>query len=204
VADRFLAWLAALPTLPTYLVLMALSALENIFPPVPADVAVALGAFLAQRGEVSAPLLGLLCWLSNTASSVWLYFLARAHGEALFRSGWGRKLLPPPAMAALQEAYDRHGAAGIFVSRFLPGVRAAVTPFAGVVGVPPLRALMPASLASGIWYAFLTALGSALGLNWEGVKRVLDDANQALGWLAAAATLAFALWLLRRARSRAG
>ena len=30
---------------------MALSALENVFPPVPADIAVALGAFLARRGE---------------------------------------------------------------------------------------------------------------------------------------------------------
>ena len=55
--DPFLSWLASLPTLPTYVVLMLLSALENVFPPVPADVAVALGAFLAQRGEVSAPLL---------------------------------------------------------------------------------------------------------------------------------------------------
>ncbi len=48
--DRFLDWVAQLPELLVYIVLMALSALENIFPPVPADVAVVLGAFLAQRG----------------------------------------------------------------------------------------------------------------------------------------------------------
>ena len=45
--------------------------------------------------------------------------------------------MPPEAIAALENAYARHGEAGIFFSRFLPGVRAAVTPFAGVVGMRP-------------------------------------------------------------------
>ena len=42
--ERFLDWLSALPTPLTYAVLALMSALENVFPPVPADVAVALGA----------------------------------------------------------------------------------------------------------------------------------------------------------------
>ena len=49
--ERLLDALASLPLVPTYLVLMALSALENVFPPVPADTAVALGAFLARREQ---------------------------------------------------------------------------------------------------------------------------------------------------------
>ena len=67
--DRFLEWVAQLPELLVYVVLMALSAIENVFPPAPADIAVVLGAFLAQQGLMSAPVLGVLCWLSNTASS---------------------------------------------------------------------------------------------------------------------------------------
>lgn len=200
--DRFLDWLAALPTLGTYVVLVVLSAVENVFPPVPADVAVALGAFLAQRGEVSAPLLGLLCWMANTGSSAWMYFLARRHGESFFREGWGRRLLRPEAMRALHDAYERHGVLGIFLSRFLPGVRAAVTPFAGVVGMPPLRALVPAASASAIWYALIIAAGSALGLSWSAVKALVDRANNALGIAALAATAFAAVWLWRRARAQ--
>ena len=94
-ADRVLATLAALPTLPTYLVLMLLSALENVFPPVPADVAVALGAFLSRHGKLSAPPLGLLCWLANTFSASWIYLFARSHGATFFRHGWDRRLAPP-------------------------------------------------------------------------------------------------------------
>lgn len=201
-ADAILDSLAGLPTVPTYLVLMFLSALENVFPPVPADVAVALGAFLAHRGEVSAPLLGLLCWGANTASSAGVYFLARAYGAAFFATGWRRSLLPPEAMDALHEAYARHGVAGIFFTRFLPGLRAAVTPFAGIAGVSPLRALVPAASASAIWYAFLTAAGATFGRNWEAVKGLLDSANRALAAAAVVATLLLGAYLWRLVRER--
>ena len=200
--DDLLDALAGLPTAPTYLALMALSALENVFPPVPADVAVALGAFLARRGEVSVVPLGILCWLANTASSAATYGLARRHGMSFFREGWGRWLMPPRVMEALEEAYARWGVAGIFVSRFLPGVRAAVTPFAGVVGMPAARALVPAAVASAIWYAFLVTAGSAVASNWEAVKALVGGANRVLGIAAAAATLAAAAWIWRRARRR--
>jgi len=205
--DRILDALASLPIVPTYLVLMVLSALENVFPPVPADTAVALGAFLARRGEVSVVPLAGLCWLANVGSAAWTYYFARTHGPAFFRDGWGRKLMTPGVMAALEEAYGRWGTVGIFLSRFLPGVRAAVTPFAGIAGLSPLRALVPAALASAIWYALLAAAGYTVAHNWEAVKSLVADTNRVLGLVALGAGAAFALWLWRRSRrhdSRSG
>jgi membrane protein DedA with SNARE-associated domain len=201
VLDRFLEWVAHLPELLVYVVLMALSAIENIFPPVPADVAVVLGAFLAQHGLTSAPLLGVLCWLANTASAAGMFFYARRRGRRFFESGWPAKLMPPEAMAAIETAYQRHGMLGIFVSRFLPGIRAAVTPFAGVVGMPPLRALVPAAAASAIWYAVLVGFGSFLGVNWKAARAILDDANRVLALISVAITVAIAVWLWRRRKS---
>jgi len=200
VLDRFLEWVAQLPELAVYIVLMALSALENVFPPVPADVAVVLGAFLAQRGVTSAPVLGLVCWLANTTSAAAMYFYARRRGPRFFESGWRRRLMPPEAIAAIQTAYERHGVLGIFLSRFLPGVRAAVTPFAGVVGMSPLRALLPAASASAIWYAVLVGFGSFLGLNWETARAMLDDANRVLAAISVVVVAAIVVWLWRRRR----
>jgi membrane protein DedA with SNARE-associated domain len=202
VVEGFLHWVAGLPSLAVYGVLVALSAVENIFPPVPADIAVVLGAFLARQGTVSAPLLGVLCWFANTASAAGMYFYARAHGRRFFASGWRRKLMPPEAIAALEKAYRRHGMYGIFISRFLPGVRAAVTPFAGVAGMSPARALIPAALASAIWYAFLIAAGSFLGLSWPRAQAVLQDANRVLGLVAGLMVVIVVLLVWRRARAR--
>ena len=198
--ERLLDALASLPLVPTYLVLMALSALENVFPPVPADTAVALGAFLARRGEVSVVPLAVLCWLANVGSAAGTYVLARRHGRGFFRDGWGRKIMPPEVMAALEEAYERWGVAGIFLSRFLPGLRAAVTPFAGVAGLPPARALVPAAAASAIWYAFLAFAGYELAGNWDAVKSLVGDTNRALGIAALVVAVAGALWLRQRSR----
>jgi membrane protein DedA with SNARE-associated domain len=200
VLDRLLDALASLPQLPTYLLLMLLSAVENVFPPVPADTAVALGAFLARRGEVSVVPLAVLCWLSNVGSAAGTYLLARRHGASFFREGVGRKLIGPGVLDSLEEAYRRWGVAAIFLTRFLPGLRAAVTPFAGVVGLGPLRALLPAALASAIWYGFLAWAGYVLAANWEAVKHVVGGANRVLGLVALAVTAAIALWLWRRSR----
>lgn len=201
--ESFLQWVAQLPGGAVYAVLVALSALENIFPPVPADIAVVLGAFLGRQGIVSAPLLGLLCWLGNTASSAGMYFYARSHGRRFFATGWRRKLMPPEAIAALEKAYGRYGVYGIFVSRFLPGVRAAVTPFAGVAGMRPARALIPSASASAIWYAFLVTAGSVLAQSWPRAQALLADANRALAIVAGLviAVVFFFWWRARRRRA---
>ena len=201
--ERLLDALASLPLVPTYLALMALSALENVFPPVPADTAVALGAFLARRGEVSVVPLALLCWLSNLGSAAFTYFVGRRHGRAFFEAGWGRKLLPPHGLASLEQAYARWGTAGIFVSRFLPGLRAAVPPFAGIARLPARQALVPAAAASLIWYAFLALAGYSLADNWQAVKDVVASANRVLGVVALVVTALAAFWLWRRSRRAA-
>jgi membrane protein DedA with SNARE-associated domain len=108
--------------------------------------------------------------------------------------------MPREAVTALEDAYSRHGVLGIFVSRFLPGVRAAVTPFAGVFGMPPLRALVPAVSASAIWYAFLVAAGSMLAQSWPRARAMVDDANKVLAVTGVIAATLVALWLRRRVR----
>jgi membrane protein DedA with SNARE-associated domain len=195
--DGMLDWLAGMPVALQYLALAALSAMENVFPPVPADVAVALGAFLSQRGESSAVVLGLVCWSANIGSAAAVYGLGRRHGANLLQSAWARRLLTPTSMEALRMASDRHGVWGIFVSRFLPGFRAAVPPFAGIVGIGPLRALLPMAIASGLWYAFLIGVGVAAGSSWESVRSVIEDAQRLLGLLALGALAALAVWFWR-------
>jgi membrane protein DedA with SNARE-associated domain len=203
VLERLLDALVSLPLVATYLVLMALSALENVFPPVPADTAVALGAFLARRGEISVVPLVILCWASNLASAAGTYALGRRHGRGFFRDGWGRKLMPPEVLAALEEAYGRWGTAGIFLSRFLPGLRAAVPPFAGVAGLSPARALVPAAVASAVWYSFLAFAGYALAQNWEAVKALVADTSRALGVVALVVAVILVAWFWRRSRRKA-
>ena len=52
--QSLLGWFAGLPVAALYPALAVLAALENVFPPLPTDTVVALGTWLAARGNGSA------------------------------------------------------------------------------------------------------------------------------------------------------
>ena len=175
-----------------------LAAVENIFPPVPADVAVALGAFLSGRGIMNAWLVFLLTWIANVGSGAAVYALARRHGRAVFQGVLGRRLFSDATIARIEEQYARHGTWGIFLSRLLPVWRGLVMPFAGIAQVPPGRALVPLAAAAALYYGALTFLITTLGTNLDDVLRVLGRVNAVLGVLAALLLTGVAIWILRR------
>ena len=191
-------FLESLPPGPLYSLIAALAAVENVFPPVPADTAVALGAFLAGRDVMDPWLVFAVTWSANVGSGAAVYALARRHGRALFQGALGRRLLSEATIAHVEEQYRRHGAWGIFLSRLLPGWRGLVMPFAGIARVPAWRALLPLALASGLYYGALIVLVTTLGTNLEDVLHLLRRVSTVLAALAAALLLAVALWTLRR------
>ena len=194
--DAFLDFILARDPVAVILLLMLVSALENVFPPVPADVATALGAFWAIHAGVSPILVGLLCFFANQLSAFAVYFWARAKGKALLQSPTFQALLPAQMQPVVHGHIERFGSMGVFLSRFLPGLRAGVLPFAAINGLSPMKALGPAALASLIWYSALIFAGSALGLAYDEVKNTVAGVTGALGVLgfAIAAIGLFLLW----------
>jgi membrane protein DedA with SNARE-associated domain len=176
----------------------ALAALENFVPPLPADTAVALGAFLAGRGRLNLWTVFGLTWVANVAAAAAVYWLARRYGRDFFKGPTGRRLLPPPVLAHIEAQYQRHGTYGIFLSRLLPVWRAVVPPFAGIAGLSAPRALIPLALASALWYGLLTVLVGTLGTNLDAVLAVLTHVNWALGVAALGALIFLAVWIGRR------
>ncbi|MGD0485042.1 MAG: DedA family protein [Gemmatimonadales bacterium] len=202
--DQVIAWLAGLPPAELYGVIALLAGLENIVPPVPADMAVALGAFLAAQGAPLHP------WgvyaatlLPNVVTATGMYWLARAAGRAFGETALGRRFFGHATMQAVGRLYARHHFWGIFVSRFLPGYRAVVPPFAGALGLPAYKALPPMVLASALWYGFVCVAAYHLGANWYAVRHAIAEVSTVLGAAALAATVAI-VWMLWRHRARRG
>lgn len=196
----FVQFLESLPPGMLYAIITAFAALENFFPPIPADTAVALGAFLAGRGIMNAPLVFALTWTANVGTGIAVYFLARRHGPTFFRGPLGRRLLSPHTLRRIEREYERHGTYGIFLSRLLPVWRGMIMPFAGLAGLPPWRAIIPLALASAIYYGVLTASVMAIGTNLDDVMRALGHVNDALLLLGVALMGGLALWIVRRMR----
>lgn len=169
-----------MPPAAVYAILASLALLENVFPPVPGDAVVTLGAFLSVGGTLDPVTLFVVCWTANYAGAVGVYFLARRLGGAFFESRAGRRLLSPESIASLERGYIRYGLPGVFLGRLLPGVRAVVAPFAGLIRLPPHRALIPIGIASALWFAALVILGRYIGKSWEGIQQMLRGLNTGL------------------------
>jgi membrane protein DedA with SNARE-associated domain/uncharacterized tellurite resistance protein B-like protein len=175
---------------------------ENVLPPVPSDAAVALGAFLSHR-HVTTPLaVFLVCWIANLVGAAGVYLAARRYGRRLFASPTGRRLLAPRSLAVMEREYLRFGVIGIFLSRFLPGIRAVVPPFAGLVGLGAVHTFVPMGLASGIWYGSLTVVGALIGAEWARITALLAGVNRTLGMVALGVAVGVAIWYLVRERQR--
>lgn len=170
--------LLALPSGWVYAVIAVLAGSENLFPLVPADTAVAVGAFLSVGGHVSALTVFLVTWVANVTTAAGVYVAARTAGRAFFHGQVGSRLLRPKALARIEALYERHGTWAIFLSRFVPGVRALVPPFAGVAGLGAVRTLVPLAIASGLWYGGLTYVAATTIRNIDDIGMLVGSLNR--------------------------
>ena len=185
------------------MVLGAGAALENIVPPVPADTFILLGGFLAARGPANVAIVFVATWLANTAGALLVYGAAHRFGPPFFETRLGRLLLQPGQLAGLRRFYRRRGTAAIFLARFLPGLRAVVPAFAGVVRLPLSSVVAPVLAASAIWYGTLVWLGAMAGANLETILEWFGTASRLLLALAVVIVVVIVMaWL--RTRGSAG
>jgi membrane protein DedA with SNARE-associated domain len=196
-----LAWLSGLPPAALYVALAVVSAAENLFPPLPADTVVAFGAFLAARGQ--ATLLGAFfaTWFGNVAGALVVYMLGRRYG-AKYAHRWMARFGGGANQGRLEAMYARRGILALFLSRFIPGLRALVPPFAGALRVPPVRAALAIAVASAIWYGIVTVIAYRVGSDWATLQARLRGAGATAALIAgSAAILAVGWYLIRRRRS---
>ena len=186
-----------------YLLLGGGAALENLFPPIPADTFVLLGAFLAASGKADALTVFLVTWLANTTAALLVYAAGYRFGQPFFQVGLGRRLLNAHQLRRLKDFYDRWGLPAVFLARFLPGLRAMVPVFAGVTRQPLPVVAFPVLVASGLWYGGLVWLGASAGRNLPAMAAWLANTNRVLLTLAGVLMLGGGIWWVRT-RGREG
>ena len=200
--DAILVWLTELRPAALLSAMAALAALENIFPPIPADVLVAFGAFIAARAGRSPWPAFFVIWAGNMAGAFFTFSLGRRFG-----SEWIARRLhlgDGSANTRLMALYERYGVAALFVSRFLPGVRSIVPPMAGAMKIPLAGTMMAIALASALWYGLITWLTFKAGGNWETLLASVGRLSKWSGAIAGALVIGgLGVWLLRRRRQRA-
>ncbi len=159
-----------------------------------------VGALLSARGAAGVWIVFLVTWLSNVASAIAVYAVARRYGRAFFKMPVARWLLREHQLEQIAGFYLRMGIPAIFFSRFLPAFRAMVPVFAGVSRMRAIHVIPPTVIASALWYGFLVYLGAFMGHNLGAIARIFGRVNHVLVWLAVAAVVLVLVWWWRTRR----
>lgn len=191
-------WLGRLPEPLLYGAILLAAFAENVFPPLPADTVVALGAFVAARGNGSAIGAWSATMFGNIGGAMLMFTLGKRHGMP-----WLAKRMPSvfagDASDKFIERFNRQGILAVVVSRFLPAVRAVVPPLAGALGVGVAPAALAMGLASGVWYGLVCVLAFRAGADADALLARIGSQQRTVGLIAVAiVVVALAVFLVRR------
>ena len=199
--EGVLDWLGAQPPAVLYIVLGLVAAIENFVPPIPADVIVAFGSFLAAREQRSPIPTIIAVVVGNVGGAILMFMLGRRYGTEWIRRRL-RGVMGENAEQRVKQWYDRFGLPALFLSRFLPAVRAVVPPLAGAIRVPPTGAIIAIGAASTAWYAALAIIAYRLSAEWERISAAIARFQTMAAMVAGGIVLVGVLvwWMLKRRR----
>jgi membrane-associated protein len=174
--------------------------LENAGLPVPGETVLLLASFLAfSEHRLHLP------------SIILIGICAATIGDNLgFAIGWygGRPLLEryrknfhikPATIARGEELFARHGAATIFLARFVAGMRIIAGPLAGVLRMHWRRFALFNFLGATLWVTVVASAGYFFGQHWDQVVRIVRNMN--IATLIVLVALGF-FWWRRRSRNK--
>jgi len=174
--------------------------------PIPEDLVLLVAGALAAVEDRSWAGVSLVMYLAVMGGDSLMFGLGRWIGGRLLATRLGQRLFTPAKRASIQRFFDRHGAKGLFIARFLPGLRSLIFFSAGSLRVRYLTFLMWDGLAALLSVPVFVWLGHFLwdryGTDIAQFNAAVDEAHQWTGWVVAAALAVVALWVWRNNRRR--
>lgn len=175
----FFTWLAALPPLWAYTAILVIAYGENLAPPIPGDMVVVFGGYLAGVGTLNLPMVVLLSTLGGAAGFMTMYLIGHRIGAALLEPGRAR-WLPKHKMRRAQKTVERWGYGVVVANRFLSGLRSVISLTVGMAHMRATPTALYATLSALVWTFLIAYMGYLAGENWEAVKGYLSAYGQVI------------------------
>ncbi|MEX0822078.1 MAG: DedA family protein [Rhodothermales bacterium] len=167
-------WIEILPPTWTYIALFVIAYGENVVPPIPGDIVIVFGGYLAGIGELNFFIVVLLSTLGGTAGFMSMYALGYLVGDSLrdpSRFSW----LSTERIDKAERWLSRWGYGLVVANRFLSGLRSVISLTVGIARTnAPLTAAY-CTLSAFVWTTLIVYGGYAVGENWQLVGRYLRD-----------------------------
>ncbi len=188
-------WMDTLPIFWAYVAIVGIAYGENVIPPIPGDIGILYGGYLAGTGRLEFWPVVMLATLGGALGFMTIYGLGYRVGAAILdpdRLRW----VPKKGVEKAHVWIEQRGWWVVVFNRFLSGVRSVIALAVGIARMDARRTAVLATLGAFIWTTLIVYAGYALGDNLEVVKGWMGIYGKAVGSLLA---LGIGLWLIRHA-----
>jgi len=200
--SNFFVWMQGLSPVWAYLTLLIIAYGENVAPPIPGDMVVVFGGYLAGLGQLHLGVVILLSTIGGALGFMTMFVVGQRLGEALLdpdRFRW----LPREGIGKAQRWLQRYGYGVVAANRFLSGARSVISLTAGMARMDPWRTAWWCTVSALAWTGLISYAGYAVGDNWELVVAYLRAYGRVvLGLIGVLAIGGLAYWYWRRRRVR--
>jgi membrane protein DedA with SNARE-associated domain len=175
--EQFIDILISLNPIWIYFVAVAISYIENIFPPFPSDVVLVAAGYLCATGRVDFWIVLVVSTLGSTAGFVTMYKIGSWFGLKVLEAK-RFKFLQLEKIHKVEAWFQKYGYLIVVVNRFLAGTRAVIAFFTGISNLSFWKTTFLAFLSSLAWNAILLYAGKSLGSNWRTISPYLETYGQ--------------------------
>jgi len=186
-------WMEQIPPVWAYAVILAIAYGENVIPPIPGDLVVVFGGYLAAAGRLNYLAVVLLATVGGAFGFMTMYAIGYRIGNAVLdpdRLRW----LPKEQIARVREWLRRWGYGVVAANRFLSGARSVISLTVGMAHTHPTKTAAYATLSAAVWTALISYAGFAVGENWPLIGEYLTRYGEIVLVVLSVVVLA---WLVR-------
>lgn len=175
--------------------------LESACIPIPSEVVVPYGGFLAAQGHVALWQVVLVATTANLIGSSLAYAVGRYGGRRLFLRYGRYVFISEHHLDTADRWFEKRGELTVFLTRMMPGVRGFISVPAGVGRMPFGRFAVYTFLGALPWNLALAYGGYAFGANWDTLQGYFSRFNAVVWVLLAVVLIAAAVWKWRSVRA---
>lgn len=156
-----------------YLALFLVIGAETAGAPVPGEIALLLGGFLAEQGHLHLSGVVIAATLAVAAGGNLGFALGERGGQKLLEK-WGHRIfLPPHRLVAFERHFEKHGNLTVFFARFVIGWRVICCLVAGAFKMDRVRFNIWNALGGLSWSVVMSSVGYFAGANYKAVAHVV-------------------------------
>jgi membrane protein DedA with SNARE-associated domain len=197
--EQVVDWIITLSPLSIFIIFGVIAYLENVVPPIPGDLLVAFGGYLAAEQVIGFTPLLAITTIASVIGFMNMYAIGAYFGDIIEvqrRRFWLMRFIDIKYFDRGKRWMGRWGQGVILANRFLAGTRSVISLTAGITKTRVSYTIVSSTISSLLWNSILLALGWFVHENWQVIGHYLNI----YGWiiLGVLAVLLIARWAWKR------